>query len=67
MEGDDNDPSLVDRRNLEDKTSPKGRTDKSDSVAQGLSIPKLREEAITLLTPKAIKTVQVKGFSKQRG
>lgn len=67
MEGDDSDPSLVDRRNLKDKTNPEGRTDKSDSVAQGLSVPKLHEEDTTLLTPKAIETIHIKGFSKQRG
>lgn len=64
---DDSDPSLVDRRNLEDKTNPEGRTDKSDSVAQGLSVPKLHEEDTTLLTPKAVETIHIKGFSKQRG
>ena len=64
---DDSDPSLVERKSLEDKWLASDGASESGDRTHGLSIPKLREEAITLLTPKAIKTVQVKGFSKQRG
>ena len=63
---DDSDPSLVDSKSLEDKGGATDGASESGDAAQGYSVARLREEAITLLTPKAIKTVHIKGFSKQR-
>ncbi len=62
----DSDPSLVDSKSLEDKGGATDGASESGDAAQGYSVARLREEAITLLTPKAIKTVHIKGFSKQR-
>lgn len=63
---DDSDPSLVDSKSLEDKGGATDGASESGDTAQAYSVARLREEAITLLTPKVVKTVHIKGFSKQR-
>lgn len=63
VQPDDSTPSLVDRESLEDKGDAVDGASKSGDVVQGLSVPKLRAEAITF---HPVKTVQVKGFSKRK-
>lgn len=60
---DGSDPSLVERKSLEDKWVAANRANESGDRTHGLSVPKLHEEDITLHN---VKTIQVQGFSKQK-